>query len=285
MTLREKHQSGKFTITVELDPPKSSSAQKIFDQAARLKGKVDAINIADSPMSKMRMSPISLSYLLQHNKGIETIFHLTCRDRNIIGLQSEQLGDAAISVNNILTLTGDKPDNGDHPFAKAVFEVDSMGLLNIAHTLNQGKDLANNDLEEATNFYIGTTGNPGAEDFKIERQKLAAKIANGANFVQTQPIYDLEQAKRYIDAMSEFNIPIMLGLIPLKSFKMATYLHEKVPGISLTQDILDRVEKGGKEAGTEIAIETLEQIKKIASGVHIMPLNDIDTTLHIIDHV
>ena len=255
MTLREKHKQGKFTITVELDPPKSSSAQKVFDQAARLKGKVDAINIADSPMSKMRMSPISLSYLLQHNEGIETIFHLTCRDRNIIGLQSELLGAAALGVNN------------------------------IAKTLNAGKDLAGNDLDEPTNFYIGATGNPGAPDLEIERQKLAAKIKNGAHFVQTQPIYDLEQAKRYIDKMSEFDVPIMLGLIPLKSFKMATYLHEKVPGINLTQEILDRVEKGGKEAGTEIAIETLEQIKKIAAGVHIMPLNDIDTTLHIIDHV
>lgn len=285
MNLQEKHKTGAFTITVELDPPKSSSAQKIFDQAKRLKGKVDAINIADSPMSNMRMSPISLSYLLQHNEGIETIFHLTCRDRNIIGLQSELLGAAALGVNNILTLTGDNPSNGDHPFAKAVFEVDSMGLLDIAHTLNSGKDMAGNKLDEPTNFYIGTTGNPGADDFDIERQKLATKIKNGANFVQTQPIYDLEQAKRYIDAMSDFNVPIMLGLIPLKSFKMATYLHEKVPGISLTQDILDRVEKGGKEAGTEIAIETLEQIKTIASGVHIMPLNDIDTTLYIIDHV
>lgn len=285
MTLREKHKNGQFTITVELDPPKSSSAQKVFDQAARLKGKVDAINIADSPMSKMRMSPISLSYLLQHHEGIETIFHLTCRDRNIIGLQSELLGAAALGVHNILTLTGDKPDNGDHPFAKAVFEVDSMGLLDISKTLNSGKDMAGNDLDEPTSFYIGTTGNPGAEDLEIERQKLAVKIEHGANFVQTQPIYDLEQAKRYIDAMSGFNIPIMLGLIPLKSFKMATYLHEKVPGISLTQEILNRVEKGGKEAGTEIVIETLEEIKKIASGVHIMPLNDIDTTLHIIDHV
>lgn len=140
MTLREKHQKGQFTITVELDPPKSSSAQKVFEQAARLKGKVDAINIADSPMSKMRMSPISLSYLLQHNEGIETIFHLTCRDRNIIGLQSELLGAAALGVNNILTLTGDKPDHGDHPFAQSVFEVDCMGLLNIAKTLNSGKD-------------------------------------------------------------------------------------------------------------------------------------------------
>lgn len=285
MNLQEKHKAGKFTITVELDPPKSSSAQKIFDQAKRLKGKVDAINIADSPMSNMRMSPISLSYLLQHNEGIETIFHLTCRDRNIIGLQSELLGAAALGVNNILALTGDNPANGDHPFAKAVFEVDSMGLLDIANSLNKGKDLASNDLEVPTNFYIGTTGNPGAEDFGVERQKLVSKIEHGANFVQTQPIYDLEQAKRYIDAMSDLNVPIMLGLIPLKSFKMATYLHEKVPGINLTQDILDRVEKGGKEAGTEIAIETLEQIKTIASGVHIMPLNDIDTTLYIIDHV
>ena len=199
MTLREKHQQGQFTITVELDPPKSSSAEKTFEQAARLKGKVDAIN--------------------------------------------------------------------------------------IAKTLNAGKDLAGNDLDAPTNFYIGATGNPGAPDLEIERQKLAAKIQNGAHFVQTQPIYDLEQAKRYIDKMSEFDVPIMLGLIPLKSFKMATYLHEKVPGINLTQEILDRMEKGGKEAGTEIAIETLEQIKKIAAGVHIMPLNDIDTTLHIIDHV
>ena len=285
MTLKEKHQQGQFTITVELDPPKSSSAEKTFEQAARLKGNVDAINIADSPMSKMRMSPISLSYLLQHNKEIETIFHLTCRDRNIIGLQSELLGAAALGVHNILTLTGDKPDNGDHPFAQSVFEVDCMGLLNIAKTLNAGKDLAGNDLDAPTNFYIGATGNPGAPDLEIERQKLAAKIQNGAHFVQTQPIYDLEQAKRYIDKMSEFDVPIMLGLIPLKSFKMATYLHEKVPGINLTQEILDRMEKGGKEAGTEIAIETLEQIKKIAAGVHIMPLNDIDTTLHIIDHI
>ena len=102
-----------------------------------------------------------------------------------------------------------------------------MGLLNIAKTLNSGKDLAGNDLDEPTNFYIGATGNPGAPDLEIERQKLAAKIKNGAHFVQTQPIYDLEQAKRYIDKMSEFNVPIMLGLIPLKSFKMATYLHEK----------------------------------------------------------
>ena len=127
----------------------------------------------------------------------------------IIGLQSELLGAAALGVHNILTLTGDKPDNGDHPFAQSVFEVDCMGLLNIAKTLNAGKDLAGNDLDAPTNFYIGATGNPGAPDLEIERQKLAAKIQNGAHFVQTQPIYDLEQAKHYIDKMSEFDVPIM----------------------------------------------------------------------------
>lgn len=285
MTLREKHANHQFTITVELDPPKSASAQKTFDEAKRLEGKVDAINIADCPMAKMRMSPIALSHLLQHQAHTETIFHLTCRDRNILGLQSELLGASALGVHNILTLTGDKPSSGDHPNAKPVFELDSMGLLKLAATLNSGKDWAGNDLDEATNFYIGTTGNPGADDLKLEKEKIQAKIAAGAQFIQTQPIYDLEKAKRFIDVIEPLGLPVMLGLIPLKSFKMATYLDNKVPGINISQTILNRMEKGGKEAGLEIAVETLEEIKKIAHGVHIMPLNDIDTVLYLINHI
>lgn len=285
LTLQQKHQQGHFTITVELDPPKSASAQKTFAEASRLYGKVDAINIADCPMAKMRMSPIALSHLLSHNEHIETIFHLTCRDRNLIGLQSELLGAAALEVNNILTLTGDQPSRGDHPHAKPVFETDSMGLLTIAKTLNSGFDMAGNELEQPTKFYIGTAANPGADDLNIEFEKLKAKKEAGAQFVQTQPIYDLNKAKKFIDKVSSLNLPIMLGLIPLKSFKMATYLHDKVPGINLTSDILQRMEKGGKEAGLEIAIETLQEIKKIAHGVHIMPLNDIDTVLYLIDHI
>lgn len=285
MTLREKHANHQFTITVELDPPKSASAQKTFDEAKRLEGKVDAINIADCPMAKMRMSPIALSHLLQHQAHTETIFHLTCRDRNILGLQSELLGASALGVHNILTLTGDKPSSGDHPNANPVFELDSMGLLKLAATLNSGKDWAGNDLDEATNFYIGTTGNPGADDLKLEKEKIQAKIAAGAQFIQTQPIYDLEKAKRFIDVIEPLGLPVMLGLIPLKSFKMATYLDNKVPGINISQTILNRMEKGGKEAGLEIAVETLEEIKKIAHGVHIMPLNDIDTVLYLINHI
>ncbi|WP_276757001.1 methylenetetrahydrofolate reductase [Veillonella seminalis] len=284
-SLREKHQAGQFTITVELDPPKSASVNKTFKEAAQLLDKVDAINIADCPMAKLRMSPIALAHLIKFRAQIDTIFHLSCRDRNILGLQAELLGAAALGVNNILTLTGDEPSRGDHPDAKPVFEVDSIGLLKIANTLNNGFDLAGNPLDESTNFYIGTTGNPGADDLDAEKAKIIRKIEAGANFIQTQPIYDLEKAKRFVDMVEPLGLPVMLGLIPLKSFKMATYLHTKVPGISLTDDILNRMEKGGKEAGLEIALETLLAIKQIAHGVHIMPLNDIQTVLYLIDYI
>lgn len=284
-SLREKHQAGQFTITVELDPPKSASVNKTFKEAAQLLDKVDAINIADCPMAKLRMSPIALAHLIKFRAQIDIIFHLTCRDRNILGLQAELLGAAALGVNNILTLTGDEPSRGDHPDAKPVFEVDSIGLLKIANTLNNGFDLAGNPLDESTNFYIGTTGNPGADDLDAEKAKIIRKIEAGANFIQTQPIYDLEKAKRFVDMVEPLGLPVMLGLIPLKSFKMATYLHTKVPGIFLTDDILNRMEKGGKEAGLEIALETLLAIKQIAHGVHIMPLNDIQTVLYLIDHI
>lgn len=284
-SLREKHQAGQFTITVELDPPKSASVNKTIKEAAQLLDKVDAINIADCPMAKLRMSPIALAHLIKFRAQIDTIFHLTCRDRNILGLQAELLGAAALGVNNILTLTGDEPSRGDHPDAKPVFEVDSIGLLKIANTLNNGFDLAGNPLDESTNFYIGTTGNPGADDLDAEKAKIIRKIEAGANFIQTQPIYDLEKAKRFVDMVEPLGLPVMLGLIPLKSFKMATYLHTKVPGIFLTDDILNRMEKGGKEAGLEIALETLLAIKQIAHGVHIMPLNDIQTVLYLIDHI
>lgn len=283
--LREKHKAGQFTITVELDPPKSASAQKTFEEAGRLSGIVDGINIADCPMAKMRMSPIALAHLIKFRENIDTIFHLTCRDRNVIGLQAELLGAAALGVQNILTLTGDKPSSGDHPHAKAVFEVDSQGLLTIAGLLNQGRDLAGNELDEPTHFYIGTTGNPGADDLDAEYDKLAHRVELGANFVQTQPIYDLEKAAHFIDKVKPLGIPVMLGLIPLKSFKMATYLHTKVPGISLTPEILKRMEEGGSQAGLEIATETLREIKKVAAGVHIMPLNSIDTVLYLVQHV
>ena len=233
-------------------------------------------------MAKMRMSPIALAHLIKFRENIDTIFHLTCRDRNVIGLQAELLGAAALGVHNILTLTGDKPSSGDHPDAKAVFEVDSQGLLTIAGLLNKGRDLAGNELDEPTDFYIGTTGNPGADDLDAEYDKLAHRVELGANFVQTQPIYDLEKAARFIEKVKPLGIPVMLGLIPLKSFKMANYLNDKVPGIFIPSPVLHAMEKGGRETGLKISRELVEGLKEIgAAGAHVMPVNDVDAVKYI----
>ena len=153
-TLKEKNQNHIFTITTELDPPKSASSAITEEQAQKVAPYVDAVNIADCPMAKMRMSPIALSCIIQQKYQVESIFHLTCRDRNVIGLQAELLGAAALGVHNILTLTGDPPKIGDHPNAKGVFEIDSTGLIQIASCLNSGHDIEGHDLGAATDFFI-----------------------------------------------------------------------------------------------------------------------------------
>lgn len=282
-TLKEKHSSGTFTITVELDPPKSASAQITEEQASTLKGLIDGINIADCPMARMRMSPIALAHIIQEDSGIETIFHLTCRDRNYIGLQAELLGAAGLGVHNILTLTGDNPQNGDTPQAKAVFETDTCGLIRLAHTLNEGTDINGNELGEATDFYIGAAANPGAPDQDLEMAKLENKVNSGAGFIQTQPVYDMEVAQRFIERASQFHIPILLGLMPLRGIKMATYLSNNVPGISIPDEVISKLEKDGLDAGIEIAREQYKEIRKFAAGVHIMPMNHIEVVKKIIE--
>lgn len=284
-TLQNKLAAGQFTLTVELDPPKSADAAKTITEAKQLKDRIDAVNIADCPMANLRMSPIALSHVIQADVGLETIFHLTCRDRNIIGLQAELLGAAALGVHNILALTGDHPQQGDHPQAKAVFETDSTGLIELAAKLNNSQDIMGNQLHKGTSFFIGTAVNPGAEDLDKELEKLSAKITAGARFVQTQPVYDLEIAKRFMEKVKHLPVYVLMGVLPLKSHKMALYLHEKVPGITIPPAIMDRMAAGGKAAGLEIAAELVRGTKNIAHGVHIMPLNDIQTVVALTDQL
>lgn len=283
MSLKEKHASHQFTVTVELDPPKSASSEKTQNEASRLAGWVDAVNIADCPMAKLRMSPIALSYIVQDKYNLETIFHLTCRDRNLLGLQAELLGAAALGVNNILTLTGDDPSVGDHPHAHPVYELDSTGLIKAARTLNSGFDCAGNALDTPSHFYIGTTANPNADDLDKEIERLKGKKEAGAEFVQTQPIFDISAARRFLEASEDLHMPILFGVLPLKSEKMARYLHEKVPGIVIPAEMIQQMAEGGKKAGTDIAAQTAKAIRDLgAAGVHLMPLNDIDTVLAIV---
>jgi 5,10-methylenetetrahydrofolate reductase len=286
MSLKEKNKSHQFTITVELDPPKSASSEKTQQEASRLAGWVDAVNIADCPMAKLRMSPIALSHIVQEKYQLETIFHLTCRDRNLLGLQAELLGAAALGVNNILTLTGDDPSIGDHPQAHPVYELDSTGLIEAARTLNSGYDCAGHALDTPSHFYIGTTANPNAGDLDSEMKRLEGKKKAGAEFIQTQPIFDLTAARRFLEAAKDLHMSVLFGVLPLKSEKMARYLHEKVPGIVIPKDMIQQMAEGGKKAGTEIAVRTSEEIRSLgAAGVHIMPLNDMDTVLTIVQEM
>ncbi len=282
MTLKEKLQAGKFVVTVELDPPKGAAADRMIAQVRQIRQFVDAVNIADCPMANLRMSPIALAHVLQQDANIETIFHLTCRDRNLIGLQAELLGAGALGVQNILTLTGDTPDRGDHPHSSAVFETDSSGLIQLAATLNQGKDSMGNMLEAATNFFIGSSVNPSADNLDCELDKLAKKIQAGVHFVQTQPVFDLETAVLFLDKVKDWPIYIIMGILPLRSYKMACYLHEKVPGITVPAAVLQRMADGGREQGIAIARELSAQLRTVAHGVHIMPLNDMDMVVKIL---
>ena len=206
---------GRFVKTVEIDPPKGADLKQVLEGAQMLKqGGIDAINIADSPMARVRMSPVAIAHLVKEKVGIDSILHFTCRDRNLLGLQSELLGAAALGISNVLALTGDPPSIGDHPQATAVFDVNSEGLVRIISGLNRGQDMMGNQLATATNFAIGVAVNPAAEDLPKEIERLKNKIQAGAHFAQTQPIYDLELLERFLAAIDGIEIPILVGVFP-----------------------------------------------------------------------
>lgn len=284
-SFRERLRRKKFCITVELDPPKGANIDKTIREANSIKNWVDAVNIADSPMANMRMTPIALAHVVKRDTGLDTIFHLTCRDRNIIGLQAELLGAAALGVENILAITGDPPERGDHPGIKGVFEVDSTGLVRLASSLNNKRDFMGNELEKATCFNIGVAANPAAEDLEEEIDKLTRKVENGAHFAQTQPVYDLKTAERFIKKVEHLNIPILIGILPLKSYRMAKYLAEKVPGISVPENLIEAMRIKGRAAGIEAARFLISNLKDIADGIHIMPVNEIQMVHEVLEGI
>ena len=264
----------KFVITVELDPPRGVNIDKVLEGAALLRN-VDAINLADSPMARVRMSPIALAHLIREKLSLETILHMTCRDRNLLSLQSDLLGAYALGVENVLALTGDPTAIGDFPQATGVFDVTSEGLVHLIRRLNSGTDLAGNELNKATNFSIGVAVNPMADDLDKEISRLERKVAAGAHFAQTQPIYHPDVVYRLLQKTSHVGIPIMVGVLPLRSPRHCEFLHNEVPGITIPEDIRKRMhdagQEGGRSEGIRIACEFLGTVKSDLSGVYIMP--------------
>ena len=279
-----------FTISVEIDPPKGTNPAKLIRVAGELKAAgAHAVNIADSPMARVRMSCLALAYLIKQNVDIDIVLHFTTRDRNLMGLQSDLLGAHAIGISDILALTGDPPSIGDYPNATAVYDVDSIGLVNIIRRLNSGFDFAGNSIGKPTHFSIGVAANPTAPDIRLELARLEQKIAAGGQFIFTQPIYSLETIFDFLEKMVKYPLPIMLGVLPLVSYKHAEFMHNEVPGIEVPIEIRRRMEKAGEkssEEGALISMELIDKVKKSVAGLYLMPsFGKFETCLKIIKEI
>ena len=275
--LAQKLVNKKFVTSIEMTPPRSCDVSKALKGAKLIKKNgIDAVNIPDGPRASARISPLALAVIIERDVGLETILHYTCRDRNILGMQSDLLGAAALGLKNMLIVTGDPPKLGDYPSATAVFNVDSIGLLKIADNLNKGQDIVENPIEQGTSFFLGAGANPGAINYNDEIERLKQKIEAGTEYILTQPIFEQSLFDKFLEDCHTFNIPIIAGILPLASFKNAEFLHNEVPGMSIPQPIRDRLQhaknpEDGRKIGIEIAQEMLAKVKKNVQGVYLMP--------------
>jgi methionine synthase / methylenetetrahydrofolate reductase(NADPH) len=264
-----------FVISVEMDPPRGINPTKLLKAGAMLKEVgVDAVNIADSPMARVRMSALAMGFLVKQHLGLETIQHFTTRDRNLMAIQSELMGAHAVGLRTILALTGDPPRLGDYPGATAVYDVDAIGLIRILKRLNEGHDWKGSTIGEPTNFLIGCALNPTAEDLDLELERFEKKLEAGADFVMTQPLYDLETLIRTLERVGRVETPILLGIMPLQSSRHAEYLHNEVPGITIPDWARERMRSAGEHGmleGVAMAREFLQEARSHVQGVYLMP--------------
>jgi methionine synthase / methylenetetrahydrofolate reductase(NADPH) len=265
-----------FVVCVEIDPPKGVNPRKALDGARLLRDAgVTAINVADSPMARVRMSALMVSHLIQQEVGVETIVHFTTRDRSLMAIQSELLGAHAAGVRNILALTGDPPSLGDFPDSSAVYDIDSIGLIKVLRKMNDGTDWSGAPLGRKAMFTIACAVDPTRDDLALEVSRLHQKIEAGADFVMTQPIYDVEVWLRFLELYGDpIPVPIMVGILPLQSARHADFLHNEVPGITLTDQALKRMHDAGpngRAEGVEMARELVHDLKPHAQGVYLMP--------------
>jgi len=275
----EKLNSGKFLVTTEIGPPKGTDTSELINAIDLLKDRVDAINVTDHQSSVMRYPSLG-GCLLIKERGGEPILQMTCRDRNRLALEADLLFAYSRGINNILCLTGDSIDVGDHKTAKPVFDLDSVQLIRMVKTLESGKDIAGNNLKGAPEFCVGASVHPEADFIEPQLVKFEKKVTAGALFFQTQGIFDLSSLRRFMQFASQFPVKILAGIIVLASAGMARYMNNNVPGITVPPAIINELagtEKGkGLKKGIEIAAKSIKTIKdeKICHGVHIMAVGN-----------
>jgi len=283
---------GRLVTSVEITPPKGFDTSRVMAGAKMLKGAgVDAINIPDGPRASARMSAQALAVILEQQVGIETVLHYCCRDRNLLGMQSDLLGAAALGLKNLLIITGDPPKMGDYPDATAVFDVDSIGLTNMVTRLNHGLDLGGSPFAPPTAFLVGVGANPGALEMDHELRRFQYKVEAGAEFAITQPVFDVKQLRSFLKRVEEFRIPIVAGIWPLTSLRNAEFMNNEVPGVHVADEIMERMRRAdsqgkAREEGVTIARETVQEVRDLVQGIQVSaPFGRFQTALEVLEGV
>lgn len=274
MTFKEKIRARKFLLTSEVGPPKGIETKKILEDAELIRSRVDAINVTDLQSSVMRLGSLAVSILLKE-KGFEPVLQITCRDRNRLALQSDFLSAAAYGIENVLVLTGDHPSLGDHPEAKPVFDLDSVQLLQVARKLESGADMKGNKLDgEFPKFCLGAVVNPGADPIEPQIMKMEKKIEAGAEFFQTQAVYDIKIFENFLSKTKHLKTTVMAGIVLLKSAGMARYMNKNVAGVFVPDNLIKEMEETKDKVATsiEIAARLIKELKPMCNGIHIMPI-------------
>lgn len=276
MSLKSQLEAGKFVVTSEIGPLKGTDTTEIKEVAELLRGRITAANVTDQQSSVMRLGSLATCYLVKE-AGVEPVFQMTCRDRNRIALESDLLSAWVLGVENVLAITGDLPALGDHPQAKPVYDIDSVQLLQVIKGLNEGHDMVGNELQGKPSFFPGAVVNPGADTeaaFELQLIKMEKKIEVGARFFQTQAIYDVDAFARFMKRVEGFRVPILAGIIPLKSAGMAKFMNKNVAGVSVPQEMIDQMTQAEDKArtGIEIAARLARELKDMCQGIHIMPI-------------
>jgi methylenetetrahydrofolate reductase (NADPH) len=273
--LAQTLENRKFVVTGEIGPPKGVDLGKCLKDADHLRDKVIAINVTDLQSAVMRVGSMAVCAKLI-GQGLEPIYQLTCRDRNRLGLQSDLLSAWVLGIQNVLCLSGDHPSLGDHIDAKAVFDLDSVQLLKAVTLLNDGKDMADHELEGKPDFFSGAVVNPGTDALEPQLIKMEKKIEAGAKFFQTQAIYEPEKFEHFMNRVQKYGVPVMAGIVVLKSAGMARFMNANVAGITVPESMIEEMGKtkmeNRKEKAVEIAARIIRQVKPFCQGVHIMPL-------------
>jgi len=279
--LAEAFAAGRFVVSVEIDPPRSIRIERTIDAARLLRNAgVDVVNISDSAMARVRMGALAVAFGIQHDLDVECVVHLTTRDRNLMALESELLGAHALGVRNILALTGDPPRTGEYPTGSGVWDVDSIGLVEILARLNRGEDQAGSPIGQRAGFTIACALDPTAADARTEWDRLERKLTAGAHLIMTQPLYDLAQVEAMLDEARRrfgqrgFPVPVLLGVLPLQSARHAEFLHNEVPGITIPDQARAAMHAAGEHAadvGLEMTLDLLEQVDAAVAGTYVMP--------------